>query len=451
MDTLQDGAPAAQAWSGARSAEQLSGGGDTVDGKVSRGGGKYPVPQERGAPPARAPPLATHAAASVERADAAGTGADSRHTEQPDTAPLGARVGDKRRRGGGDGGGRSSSPEGGSSGSGRPGTPPETDGAFCGSTAGHHPGAAPRAAHASWHAALAAAAQAGARSGGGSRSPPRAPPAPPSAALAPRHSRPHNPSSAASWGDEQPAPACSGDAGGGGGRGLRDASDGFGYFLGFVPPLADFRARPPPLPFSGVAAVLMEALFGDAQGSGGRESAAVGAPALPPPHAPVPRPTPSHDRPAPRRPSVGHHPAGYQPAGGAAAVRLPFAGAPHHPLPPHAPRPLPKPRPARKDGAEKGLRVSWSQGLQDCFVAAIEAIGGLSVAAPARILAAMGVPGLTRENVASHLQKHRLRLGREAKERGARLSAADAGLVLGGLRSGGGGGGGGASSGEQRR
>ncbi|KAI5059271.1 hypothetical protein GOP47_0025590, partial [Adiantum capillus-veneris] len=57
----------------------------------------------------------------------------------------------------------------------------------------------------------------------------------------------------------------------------------------------------------------------------------------------------------------------------------------------------------------KRQRVVWSVELHQKFVCAINHLG-LEQAVPKRILDLMNVPGLTRENVASHLQKYRLYL-----------------------------------------
>lgn len=56
-------------------------------------------------------------------------------------------------------------------------------------------------------------------------------------------------------------------------------------------------------------------------------------------------------------------------------------------------------------------RVHWTAQLHQRFVKALNQTG-LDNAAPKRILEIMNVPGLTRENVASHLQKYRLYLKR---------------------------------------
>lgn len=59
----------------------------------------------------------------------------------------------------------------------------------------------------------------------------------------------------------------------------------------------------------------------------------------------------------------------------------------------------------------KKPRVVWSVELHQQFVTAVNQLG-LDKAVPKRILELMNVPGLTRENVASHLQKFRLYLKR---------------------------------------
>ncbi|KAL7595995.1 hypothetical protein Lser_V15G28113 [Lactuca serriola] len=59
----------------------------------------------------------------------------------------------------------------------------------------------------------------------------------------------------------------------------------------------------------------------------------------------------------------------------------------------------------------KKPRVVWSVELHQQFVAAVNQLG-IDKAVPKRILELMNVPGLTRENVASHLQKYRLYLRR---------------------------------------
>ncbi|XP_077241131.1 two-component response regulator ORR21-like [Tasmannia lanceolata] len=61
--------------------------------------------------------------------------------------------------------------------------------------------------------------------------------------------------------------------------------------------------------------------------------------------------------------------------------------------------------------ASKKPRVVWSVELHQQFVSAVNQLG-IDKAVPKRILELMNVPGLSRENVASHLQKFRLYLKR---------------------------------------
>ncbi|KAI8010775.1 Two-component response regulator ARR2 [Camellia lanceoleosa] len=61
--------------------------------------------------------------------------------------------------------------------------------------------------------------------------------------------------------------------------------------------------------------------------------------------------------------------------------------------------------------SSKKPRVVWSVELHQQFVAAVNQLG-IDKAVPKKILELMNVPGLTRENVASHLQKYRLYLRR---------------------------------------
>lgn len=72
----------------------------------------------------------------------------------------------------------------------------------------------------------------------------------------------------------------------------------------------------------------------------------------------------------------------------------------------------------KKDGApSKKQRVVWSVELHQKFVNAVNTLG-IDKAVPKRILDLMCVSGLTRENVASHLQKYRLYLKRIAVQQG---------------------------------
>ncbi|CAH8359778.1 unnamed protein product [Eruca vesicaria subsp. sativa] len=59
----------------------------------------------------------------------------------------------------------------------------------------------------------------------------------------------------------------------------------------------------------------------------------------------------------------------------------------------------------------KKPRLAWSVELHQHFVDAVEQLG-VDKAVPKKILEMMNVPGLTRENVASHLQKYRMYLRR---------------------------------------
>ncbi|KAK6930231.1 SANT/Myb domain [Dillenia turbinata] len=97
----------------------------------------------------------------------------------------------------------------------------------------------------------------------------------------------------------------------------------------------------------------------------------------------------------------------------------------------------------RKDGEEeveerdetstlKKPRVVWSVELHQQFVAAVNQLG-TDKAVPKKILELMNVPGLTRENVASHLQKYRLYLKRicsaQQQPNGLNLAPQDAAYV----------------------
>nr|CAB3475150.1 unnamed protein product [Digitaria exilis] len=76
------------------------------------------------------------------------------------------------------------------------------------------------------------------------------------------------------------------------------------------------------------------------------------------------------------------------------------------------------------DGATvKKARVVWSVDLHQKFVNAVNQIGFDKVG-PKKILDLMNVPGLTRENVASHLQKYRLYLSRLQKQNEERILGA---------------------------
>ncbi|KAK1408376.1 hypothetical protein QVD17_40099 [Tagetes erecta] len=64
-----------------------------------------------------------------------------------------------------------------------------------------------------------------------------------------------------------------------------------------------------------------------------------------------------------------------------------------------------------ESSSSKKPRVVWSVELHQQFVAAVTQLG-TDKAVPKKILEVMNVPGLTRENIASHLQKYRLYLRR---------------------------------------
>ncbi|KAJ0978534.1 hypothetical protein J5N97_014008 [Dioscorea zingiberensis] len=61
--------------------------------------------------------------------------------------------------------------------------------------------------------------------------------------------------------------------------------------------------------------------------------------------------------------------------------------------------------------SQKKPRVVWSADLHQKFVSAVNELG-VDKAVPKKILELMGVPDITRENVASHLQKYRMYLKR---------------------------------------
>lgn len=61
-------------------------------------------------------------------------------------------------------------------------------------------------------------------------------------------------------------------------------------------------------------------------------------------------------------------------------------------------------------------RIVWTQQLHARFVAAVHKLG-VNEAVPKAILKLINVPGMTRENVASHLQKYRLGLLRKSKSK----------------------------------
>ncbi|KAJ1440123.1 Signal transduction response regulator, receiver domain [Sesbania bispinosa] len=82
--------------------------------------------------------------------------------------------------------------------------------------------------------------------------------------------------------------------------------------------------------------------------------------------------------------------------------------------------------------AQKKPRVVWSVELHRKFVAAVNQLG-LDKAVPKKILDLMNVEGLTRENVASHLQKYRLYLKKATQQASmvAALGSSDPYLRMG--------------------
>ncbi|RDX75349.1 Two-component response regulator ORR23 [Mucuna pruriens] len=84
--------------------------------------------------------------------------------------------------------------------------------------------------------------------------------------------------------------------------------------------------------------------------------------------------------------------------------------------------------------AQKKPRVVWSVELHRKFVAAVNQLG-LDKAVPKKILDLMNVEGLTRENVASHLQKYRLYLKKAAQQANmvAALGGSDSYLRMGSI------------------
>lgn len=76
-------------------------------------------------------------------------------------------------------------------------------------------------------------------------------------------------------------------------------------------------------------------------------------------------------------------------------------------------------------------RISWTAELHGAFLRAVNELG-VERAVPMSILKRMGVQGLTREQVASHLQKHRTTLKREqeSKERKMLLNVAARSVMM---------------------
>lgn len=101
-----------------------------------------------------------------------------------------------------------------------------------------------------------------------------------------------------------------------------------------------------------------------------------------------------------------HGPPPWRGLSGAACERNLQGGAPS------APRAIAKHATARR------RRLKWTDELHQKFLRAIDEVGS-ETAVPKALMMSMNVPGLTRENIASHLQKYRQRL----KERAAGAAA----------------------------
>ena len=67
--------------------------------------------------------------------------------------------------------------------------------------------------------------------------------------------------------------------------------------------------------------------------------------------------------------------------------------------------------------ALKRPRLVWSESLHQRFVQAVNTLGPKR-AVPKSIMKIMNVEGLTRENVASHLQKYRIQLKKATERKG---------------------------------
>ncbi|KAK9057764.1 hypothetical protein SSX86_022602 [Deinandra increscens subsp. villosa] len=95
---------------------------------------------------------------------------------------------------------------------------------------------------------------------------------------------------------------------------------------------------------------------------------------------------------------------------------------------PHPHQPPPPPNSGEFDSADRTLkrpRLVWTPQLHKRFVDAVAHLG-IKNAVPKTIMQLMGVDGLTRENVASHLQKYRLYLKRmQGVSSGGHVSGGD--------------------------
>ncbi|XP_027062735.1 probable transcription factor KAN4 [Coffea arabica] len=56
-------------------------------------------------------------------------------------------------------------------------------------------------------------------------------------------------------------------------------------------------------------------------------------------------------------------------------------------------------------------RIRWTAGLHNCFVKAVDRLGGPFEATPKEIMMQMDIPEVAASHIKSHLQKYRLRMG----------------------------------------
>lgn len=56
-------------------------------------------------------------------------------------------------------------------------------------------------------------------------------------------------------------------------------------------------------------------------------------------------------------------------------------------------------------------RIRWTAGLHNCFIKAVDRLGGPFAATPKEIMMQMDIPEVTSSHIKSHLQKYRLRMG----------------------------------------
>nr|XP_027078698.1 protein PHR1-LIKE 3-like isoform X5 [Coffea arabica] len=56
-------------------------------------------------------------------------------------------------------------------------------------------------------------------------------------------------------------------------------------------------------------------------------------------------------------------------------------------------------------------RIRWTPGLHNCFIKAVDRLGGPFEATPKEIMTQMDIPEVTSSHIKSHLQKYRLRMG----------------------------------------